>query len=335
VVLFALPFVWSAVPPGASPHIRGVTFDAPRPPEPGALEHLRDLGVTHLTLVSFGFQETINTPSIRFNPEGRWFSESDRGIRTLTEQARAHGLSVVLTPHLWLGGGAWRAEIDFDTEADWLAWEASYRTFVMHYARLAQDVGAAMLIIGTELANPVRQRPAFWRALIHEVRRVYDGEVTYAANWYEEYEHVTFWEDLDYIGVQAYFPLSEHESPSLDAIKAGWKPHQSALAALHEKTGRPILFTEIGYRSVPYAAIEPWRWLARDEPGQVEPDYELQARLYQAFFERCWHQPWLSGVFVWKWYGSTGRRGRDRHTLDFTPQDKPAEQVIGSWFTQF
>jgi hypothetical protein len=208
-------------------------------------------------------------------------------------------------------------------------------TTVWYYARLAQDVGAAMLIIGTELANPVRQRPAFWRALIREVRRVYDGEVTYAANWYEEYEHVTFWEDLDYIGVQAYFPLSEHESPSLDAIKAGWKPHQSALAALHEKTGRPILFTEIGYRSVPYAAIEPWRWLARDEPGQVEPDYELQARLYQAFFERCWHQPWLSGVFVWKWYGSTGRRGRDRHTLDFTPQDKPAEQVIGSWFTQF
>ena len=104
-----------------------------------------------------------------------------------------------------------------------------------------------------------------------------------------------------------------------------------ALETVHQATGKPILFTEIGYRSVAYAAAEPWRWASRDETDTMTPDFDLQARLYQAFFEQMWNEPWMAGMIVWKWHPAQSRR-MARRAIDFTPQSKPAENVIGQWF---
>ena len=35
-----------------------------------------------------------------------------------------------------------------------------------------------------------------WRRIIGEVRKVYDGKLTYSANWYREFEQITFWMSL-------------------------------------------------------------------------------------------------------------------------------------------
>ncbi len=313
------------------PAIRSVTLDAIRAPEPELLPHLSSLGVTHVTLVSFGYQRTLADPNIRYNPDARWYSESDTGIRELTEQAHNLGMKIILKPHIWIGGGGWRGDLDYEDEADWETWEADYRTYLMHYARLAQNVQADMLVIGTELLHSSSKRPAFWRSLIEEIRTTYTGELSYAANWYQEYEAVSFWDVLDYVGVQGYFPLTDAPNPQVDAIKAAWSPHMEALETVHQATGKPILFTEIGYRSVAYAAAEPWRWASRDETDTMTPDFDLQARLYQAFFEQMWNEPWMAGMIVWKWHPAQSRR-MARRAIDFTPQSKPAENVIGQWF---
>ncbi len=310
--------------------IQGITLDARQPPEEALLARLDSLGVTHLTVIPYAFQPEHGIPQIRHNPDGGWYSESDTGIRNLARKGTAHGIRLILKPQLWLRGGRWTADIAFDTEDAWQEWERAYARILLHYARLAEDIDAPLLVIGTELATPVRQREAFWRGLIRDLRAVYHGKLTYAANWYQDFEHVPFWDALDYVGVQAYFPLTETSDPSLEALKAGWKPHRMALAKVAKRTGKPILFTEIGYRSVAYAAAEPWRWPSRDEYGHVAPDYDLQARLYQAFFESCWSEPWLAGAIIWKWHPEGGRP-RD---LNFTPQDKPAEAVLRTWFTR-
>ncbi len=326
--------VWTVQEPPAVPpdRIRAITLDAREAPGPEVLPRLKALGVTHLTFVAFGFQPGLDVPEIRHRPDARWYSESDAGIRALTAEAHALGMGVILKPHLWVGRGAWRGEIAFPDEAAWQAWEADYRAFILHYARLAAEIDAALLVVGTELAQAARQREAFWRRLIAEVRQVYPGPLTYAANWYDEYEHIRFWDALDYVGVQAYFPLSAEPEPTRQTLHDGWQPHRKALATIHRQTGKPILFTEMGYRSVSYAAAEPWRWLSRDEVGSVEPDYALQARLYQAFFEAIWPEPWLAGVIVWKWYPGVSDRPTSRVPLDFTPQGKPAEQVLARGF---
>ncbi|MEM9665530.1 MAG: hypothetical protein AAF970_11380 [Bacteroidota bacterium] len=321
--------------PRPAPTYRAITLDARRAPEPEVLPALRDLGVSHITLIPFGFQPALHVPELRMNPDARWYSESDTGIRTLAAQADTLGMGVIIKPHIWVGrydvSGQTRADIGFDDEASWQQWEAQYRTFMLHYADLAAEVEADLLVVGTELARAARERPAFWRGLIAEVRTRYEGPLTYAANWYAEYDLIPFWADLDYIGVQAYFPISDDEGPTDEALRAGWKPHCEALGALSAQVDRPVLFTEFGYRSVRYAAAEPWRWPSRDEVGTGVLDLDLQARLYDAFFAVPWQEPWLAGIIVWKWH-PTEEGQRPHRSIAFTPQGKPAEAVMGRAF---
>lgn len=320
-----------SVPDSAT--IRAVTLDARRPPEADALQRLKDLGATHITLVSFGFQRRMEVPRIRMHTDAGWYSESDVGIHALARQARSLGLGLILKPHIWVGDysaeGQTRSDIAFDTESAWTQWENDYHRFLMHYAHLADTTGADVLVIGTELETVVAARPAFWRGLIDSIRAVYDGRLTYAANWYEEYERVPFWDALDLVGVQAYFPISEAEDPSMDALRAGWDAHRSALQQVAADVNRPILFTELGYRSVDYAAAEPWTWPSRDEARERSPDYALQADLYRAFFDEVMPAPWFAGVILWKWHPSA----EGDRPLGFTPQGKPAEQAIREGFS--
>lgn len=318
--------------PNAAPifDVRAVTLDARNRPDSSLLVRLRNLGVTHLTLVSFGWQETVRSPEIRVDTTKGWYSESHTGIRTLARQARALGMDVILKPHIWVGGydDLNRSEIGFDSNARWREWEAEYRRFLMIYARLAEQVDADVLVLGTELTRSATQRPDFWRSLAKDVRTVYSGKLTFAANWHKAYEEIQFWKSLDYVGVQAYFPLTETDSPSLSTLREGWRRHQAELARMYDRTGRPLLFTEIGYRSVTGAAAKPWTWPEQDG-ASAAPDSVLQARCYRAFLSTVGRASWLKGAIVWKWHPASD----DHRPTAFTPQGKPAEDVLRRWFT--
>lgn len=319
------------IPSGPVFDIRSVTVDARRRPEPDLLPRLRDLGVTHITLVSFGWQRAADDPRVRIDTSDGWYSESHRGIRALAHQADSLGMGIILKPHIWIGGydeAQDRSEIGFETEAAWGRWETSYRRFLMVYARLAAEVDADALVLGTELSNVAKTRPQFFRALADTVRTVYDGDLTYAANWHDEYQKIAFWDALDYVGVQAYFPISDGPNPSLDTLRAHWQRHRRALAQVHRRTDRPVLLTEIGYRSARTTAEAPWRWPER-ESESVHADSVLQAQCYRAFFSAMDRAPWFAGAIIWKWHP---RASRQRST-DFTPQGKPAERVLYRWFT--
>ena len=311
--------------------IRSVTLDARRKPPPTVMPALAAMGVTHVTLISFAYQRQPDDPLLEMRPNASWFSENDQGIRFLARQADSLGMDIIIKPHIWVGRysaeGQTRADIGFATVVEWESWEARYREFIMHYAHLAAEINAGMLVIGTELHRPVRDRPQFWRTLIAEVREVYPGPLTYAANWWEEYEAVTFWDALDCIGIQGYFELSKDVKPSRESLLAGWEPHKAAMEALAQRTGRPVMFTELGYRNVGDAAAKPWRWPSRQE--EAPRTDSLQAILYEVFFESLWHEPWFDGVIFWKWMPEARRR----NMMDFSPQGKPAEAVLRRWFT--
>ncbi|MCY4232299.1 MAG: hypothetical protein OXE59_00925 [Bacteroidetes bacterium] len=315
--------------------IQSVTLDARNKPSDALLPQLKRLGVTHITLVQFGFQSSIESTEIRMNPDARWYSESDQGIRELSKSADSLGLDIILKPHLWLSGynvgGQSRNEIGYINEQSWVSWESDYTAFLMHYAHLSQEIRADVLVIGTELARSAHERPDYWKMLIQQVRSVYDGKLTYAANWWEEYEDIKFWHLLEYIGVQAYFELSDQPNPSEQMLAEGWYPYQKMLSDLSTHYDRPILFTELGYRNVDDAAAQPWRWPSRNEIGVTDSNSELQARLYTAFFNQFWNEPWFAGVIIWKWHGDLERRRTAQ--LGFTPQGKPSEDVMRQWFT--
>jgi len=306
---------------------RGVGWEAHNEVRESHFPPLVEHNIDWIAQTPFGWQRGPAEPELALVTGGRvLWGETDEGLRVTTELARSRGIRTLLKPHVWVRDG-WRGDLEMASDADWDAWFADYRRFILHYARFAQEHGIEALCVGTELHRTVLARPDDWRDIIAEVRRVYDGRLTYAANWYREFQEVPFWDDLDWIGIQAYFPLTESEDPPLEELLDGWRPWVEAIREVQRRHDRPVLFTEAGYRSGARAAAAPWEWPQRDRVENV--DLDLQERLYEALFRTFWDEEWFAGVYWWKWH-PPGGAGVDNN--GFSPQDKPAARVLARWF---
>jgi len=316
---------------------RGVSWVAGRPVAAEDFDSLVTNQVNWIVQTPFGWQRTIDSTTIRLATNGNVFwGETDEGLRVTAELARARGIHTLLKPHIWImRGGGWRGEIEMKSDEDWDEWFAQYEQFILHYAKLAEQNNIEALCIGTELHNTLKYHEKKWRNVIAQIRKVYHGSLTYAANWYKEYEEIPFWDALDNIGIQAYFPLvdsdSDSDSTTIEDLKKSWDRHLRAIEKVHVKYNKPVIFTEIGYRSTTKAAREPWSWPQRGKKRD-EVDLQLQKRCYQAFFETAWQEPWMTGVYFWKWFPHQARAGGESSD-GFTPQNKPAEIVMRKWFT--
>ncbi|MCZ6508620.1 MAG: hypothetical protein O7A04_11330 [Acidobacteria bacterium] len=111
-----------------------------------------------------------------------------------------------------------------------------------------------------------RALDVMWRRLIEQVRQRYSGQVTYAAN-FDQYEFVSFWDELDLISINAYFPLRRHYLPALDPagmaalLESRWFVRLQRLDEFRRRRGLPehrFLFTELGYVRRANSTIEPW-----------------------------------------------------------------------------
>lgn len=297
-------------------------------------QQFTDNNIEWITLVSWGFQKDIDSRSVSHHDgDSANIRQHDEYWVKRIEQVQAAGFKVFLKPHLWVqepSDGKWRSDIFPTNDKDWETWQQTYRDFIIRYAKIAEKSNAEMYCIGVEFTKLTLAKPEFWRKLIEEVRQVYSGQITYAANWYNEYENITFWEELDYIGVQAYFPLSKYKNPSTKQISKGWKRYLSDLKSVSKKHNRQIIFTEMGYKSTNNAAIKPWEWIENSsEKNQVS--IETQANCYEAFFNMVWKKNWFAGVHIWQLQGDF--KGNDDYSnLDFTPQGKPAETIIKKGF---
>ena len=310
--------------------IRGVCWEARGRVDAQNLEPLKPLGVEWISQTPFGWQRDPDRPQLRLNTRsvmgfGAFWGESDDGLTLTTRLAHADRIHVMLKPHLWLRHGEWCGDIRMRTEEDWAKWFRNYTGFIVHYAELAEREKIEMLCIGAELKN-TSARERDWRGVIAAVRRVYHGRLTYAANWDGEIDSVAFWDALDAIGVQAYYPLSDRPEPGVAELRDGWRKWTPGLEASARRWDRPVVFTEVGYKSCRGTAKEPWEW---DPSGPV--DLDLQSRCYEALRQELWSRPWFAGLWLWKWSPDYDRAGGPGDQ-DYTPERKPAEQVIGKWY---
>lgn len=249
--------------------------------------------------------------------------------RKQIHEARDHGLKVMIKPMIWVMG-SWAGGFELATEASWKEWEQRYRVYILQLADIAELEGVELFCIGTELSMVQRKRPQFLKSLIEDVKLHYHGKLTYAANW-DDFLTVSIWDKVDYIGIDAYFPLIESKSPTVEALKAAWLKHLRHLRPLYLTYKKPILFTEFGYRSIDECCWEQWK--RESLPHDASVNLEGQNNAYQAFFEVFWGQPWFAGVFLWQWYPDDAKAGGKANS-DFTPQNKPAERTISKWFAQ-
>ena len=154
---------------------------------------------------------------------------------------------------------------------------------------------------------------------------MYSGKLIYAANW-NKYNRVGFWDELDYVGIEAYFPLAKDGDPEFEEIKAGWLEWADKIQAWQERINKPVIFTEIGYRSCEFAAVKPWEY-----GSNQRINLGLQADCYEAALSTLHNRPWCQGMYWWHW--ETSAYERDPHNDSFTPQNKPAEKVLRYWYS--
>ncbi len=284
------------------------------------LDEVKRAGATHVAITWVWWQHDLRSVEIR--PVPGWTATSEQ-VEASIAKARALGLHVTLFPILRLveaAKGEWRGRIEPKDED---LWWSSYESFVLEATRLAGRAGADRLSIGSELLSRERQR-ARWLRLIDRVRTTApDLELMYSANW-DHYEHVSFWDAVDVVGLTAYWELTKDLEADVAALRAGWRGWKEPLERWARVIGRPVVFTEVGYPSLDGGAAWPW-----DETRKAPIDLEEQRRAYQAFRDAWYGSEILAGVYFWNWFGFGGA-----DDSGYTPRNKPAQAVIESWYKE-
>ncbi len=285
-----------------------------------------NVNANYAAIMPFGFIKNLKHPEIIYNTHRQWFGETVDGAKQYIKELRKKDIKVMLKPQIWVWHGEFTGYIEMDSEADWKTLENTYSKFILEHAVLAKDLNVDLFCIGTELERFITNRTPYWLDLIKQIKTIYKGKLTYAANW-DEFKRTPFWNELDYIGVDAYFPVSNSKTPSLEECLNGWKPHKKVIESMSTKFNRPILFTEFGYRSVDYAGKEPW--VSDRNMNQV--NLEAQTNTTKALFETFWKEDWFAGGFVWKWFINHDDVGGHDNAM-FTPQNKPVETLIRKYY---
>ncbi len=224
-------------------------------------------------------------------------------VRPIRE-AHAQGLQILIKPHLayWGSRFQWRGEITFDDEVAWERFWKGYTDWIVALARISSDADA--FVVGTELDLTLEHEER-WRKLIAKVRQESGAPLTYAANW-PDYQKVPFWDALDVVGIQAYFPLAEKGQRSEATIREGWRRQMDTLRAYSQQTGKEILFTELGYNRSFAAAAEPWEYHTDGPEAEA-----LQSLCMRIALEAIEAEPKVVGSFLWKWFPEPYPVGRN------------------------
>ena len=306
-----------------SPKINGVSFVASRDSISDVhIKPVININANFAAVMPYGFIRDLENPEVFYNTDRQWFGESLLGVKQYIEALHKQDVKVMMKPHIWIGRGDFTGHVKMTSEEKWKQFEISYSKFILDFAQLAEETNAEILCIGTELEQFIVNRPEYWNDLINKIKTIYKGKLTYAANW-DEFKRTPFWDKLDYIGVDAYFPISNKQTPTVEDSKNGWIEHKEVIKTLSGKHDKPILFTEFGYRSVDYTGKEPWR----SERSMGELNLQAQANTTQALFETFWDEEWFAGGFIWKWFINDERAGGPENHM-FTPQNKPVEAII-------
>ncbi len=311
-------------PPGTSEDMRGfVLADWTRngygsPTALAMLDEIAATGATHVAILVTGYQPRLTASTIR---TGDSRTPDAAHVRTLIRAARSRGLVVSLKPHIDLDTGEWRGYLD---PANPEAWFASYRNFLFPWLDLAEAEGVDLFLVGTEFRS-LSHRDSDWRDVIADCRARFSGRLTYAATYQEAFA-IEFWRSLDFLGVDFYETVAGVDDPDSAHIAARWEFYIQELEELAALRGRPVLFTEIGYRSIDGAGRRPYDF---ETLGTV--DLDEQADLYRGALEATRDLEWFAGIFWWNWL-ARGRGGLTNH--DFTPRDKPAEEVTRAAWTR-
>jgi len=298
-------------------------------------QYIIPAGINYVALNPTCFAKDWKDTNIDCNNEdipGLMTTVSDQELINAIQYLHATGLRVILKPHFLSinnlksnlsepkFGSSW-------SEAEWKIWFENYIAFISHYAKIAKDERVDIFVIGNEMEYST-YREKDWRRVIASVRKNYNGPITYAANsWDFEVSQVKFWDELDYIGTNAYnYFFGSISDSSIEGMKLAWQPYIQRLEEISKEFGKQVLITEFGAVSKQGYNTGVMRdWMASPYDGQEQSDH------YTAFFETIKDKPWIKGIIIWDVYTSPSQGGQN--DISYTFIAKPAEQIVRQYFS--
>ena len=310
---------------GSAIDMKGVSYTAWQPDamltadSDASLAKARDAGCNWIAICVWWFQD--NADSTVITPDYTRYSAEPNSVIHAIERCHELCMKVMLKPMVDCRDGDWRGNINPSA-----AWFAAYEDFITYWADLAQSSRVEFFSVGCEFKKTVSWSSS-WRSVIQKVKNRYSGLLTYSANHGNE-RNMNWWDDLDCIGIDAYYSLTSKNNPTLNELKTAWSNRCEAIEnwrSMHWPN-MDVVFAEVGYQSVDSTNRTPW-WT---DPSSHAIDLQEQADCYEALLSECRSRPWWLGAFWWNWQTSPAAGGADDPY--WTPQNKPAEDVLRSHY---
>ncbi|WP_432798959.1 glycoside hydrolase family 113 [Poriferisphaera sp. WC338] len=326
------------------PTLRGFTLNMYHTDDVGiyirAIDQIHALGCNAIQINTPVFMENSSSPTIELKT-GPGFGPTAQHLTAVLNHAKSKDLITALMPQIDLykpRGNEWRGKIHPER---WEPWWQSYRQTQKHFLQIASNTNTDLFAVGSELLTT--EKPTFlsdWRATIARARAQFTGKLYYSTNW-DHYHAPPFWHDLDYIGINGYWdltanlPADKQDDPT--ALSNRWLDIKQSLIQFSTQTQRPILFTEVGYPTLPWALSKPWNYINTDN---IPANTAAQAQGYQSFltafaadlnrqqnYQYNKQQP-FAGVFFFKWDVFSNGGPTD---TGYSIQGKPAETVLRNY----
>jgi hypothetical protein len=278
---------------------------------------MADTNTEYVAITVWWMQQNISSTQIYRKLD---WTATDEQLAKAVSKAHELSMKVMLKPMIDPEDyyTHWRGEFLGSQE-----WFDSYKSFISSYAEFAQENHVDLFCVGCEF-KATEQDESNWRQIIQDVKKHYAGPLTYAAT-YDSYQSIKWWNALDYVGIDAYIPLTNKIDPTLGELRQAWTRIANGIEAWALLVNKPVVFTEIGYRSGDGNNMQPAIWTA-----QLSIDLQEQLDCYSAALEILWNRPWFYGFYWWIW--ETNPNAGGPNDTDFTPQNKPAESLIKQWY---
>ncbi|GMO63714.1 MAG: hypothetical protein Ta2A_11030 [Treponemataceae bacterium] len=273
-------------------------------------------GASHIILTPSGIQDTPHSEYIDFSGDR---TPSDDELKAFIKYAQSLGLQIILKPTVNCKDGTWRAFINFfdkdvPCEPKWGNWFASHEAFQLHYAKIAEETGCALFILGCEMVCTER-RAEEWRDLVAKTKRIFSGPVSYNTDKYQE-ECVSWWDCVDVISSSGYYPSGT------------WETELDRIERVVDKFKKPFFFAETGCMSVAGSSRVPNDWTLT----QNGADTAEQEAWYREMFEHTSKRPWVGGYGLWAWGGSLYAEADAASHKGYDFYAKSAEGVVREYF---
>jgi hypothetical protein len=295
------------------------------------------VGTDTVALNFWWFQNSITSNSMA--EDDTRYSSTISSVAHAIDTIHSLGMKVLLKPMIDIDDGTWRA---YANPSDKDQWFSNYTNFLGTFADMAQSKNVELFSIGCEM-NTLEQAAnnQRWTNLISNMRSRYSGKLTYSANWgalagnVGGYSNVPWWNQLDYIGIDAYFPIAStgNNNPTLAQLQTGWQNNATDIQTWRSNSGltnKQVLFTEVGYQSTDTAAQTPYGVDNSNPQNQHPVDLQEQADAYNSLLSVMSTKPWWDGAFWWNW--DTNPYAGGPADGNFTPQNKPANNVLASYY---